>query len=490
MLQHLSRIMLKLKRLLIYLCLVIGINSCTKWDDHNAVTDASLTKDLLQQINENSNLSKFAELLVKSGYDKVVSSSQTFTVWAPTNAALATLDPAIVADTAKLRLFVGNHVATQMYSTGMTVTLTRIAMLNGKFNNMMGTKFEDANITEANRYTKNGILHILDKAVPALATTWQTLETGTGIPAKERAYLLSLFQNVFDVTNAVQTGVNPLTGQPIYQPGTDSIRTNIFWRNVYDLRNESKQYTLFVLADAAWDAEINNLKPYFATGTVDSTTNLTSYEIVKDFAVEGYYTAATMPDTVVSKFGIKLPVNKAAITQSIKTSNGIIHIMSSLAVAPFNRLRSFVIEGENYRFTSVDKRGNTYFRDRIDSTTGRPFRDVLFYNHGTALFYANYQVSGASSVKYKAYWVAYNDFATVTHSQRLLIDSIPTTAIAATSNLPYTIVPIKSAAETFIGEFTLPRYKPTLNLYLTGANSTTAAVNPIVCDYIRLVPSP
>jgi uncharacterized surface protein with fasciclin (FAS1) repeats len=483
--------MSKLKRLLLYVCLVTGINSCTKWDDHNAITDASLGKDLLQQINENTNLSKFSELLQKSGYDKVISSSQTFTVWAPTNTALASLDPAVVADTAKLRLFVGNHIATQMYSTGTTTALTRIQLLNGKFNNMMVNSFEDATITEPNKYAKNGILHIIDKAVPALANTWQTLETGAGIPARQKDFLIRfLFQKVFDATNAIQIGVNPLTGQPIYQAGTDSISTNIFWRNVYDLRNESKQYTLFILADAAWDAEVNKLKPYFATGTADSTTNLASYEVVKDLAVEGYYTAATLPDTVVSKFGIKIPVNKTAITQSIKTSNGIIHIMSALPVAPANKLRSFLIEAENYRVTSNDRRGNTYFRDRIDSTTGRPFRDVLFYNHGVSLFWANYQVTGASSVKYKAYWVAYNDFATVTHTQRLLIDSVPNTNIAATSSIPYTTVPLKNAAEVFIGEFTLPRYKPTLNLYLTGANSTAVAANPIVCDYIRLVPSP
>jgi uncharacterized surface protein with fasciclin (FAS1) repeats len=482
---------LKIKLLIPLFTAVMLFNSCSKWDDHNAVTDASLNKDLLQQINENSNLSKFSELLVKSGYDKVVSSSQTFTVWAPTNTALATLDPAIVADTARLRLFVGNHIATQMYSTTTTATLTRIALLNGKFNNMMGATFDDAAITEANKYAKNGILHIIDKAAPALSNTWQTIETGTSIPAKQKDYLVrSLFQKVFDSARAVQIGVNPTTGLPIYQAGTDSVNTNIFWRNVYDLRNESKQYTVFLLADAAWDGEVNKLKPYFATGTTDSTNYLASYEVVKDFAVEGYYTTATMPDTVVSKFGIKLPINKAAITQSIKTSNGIIHVMSTLPVTPANKLRSFIIEAENFLSTRLDRRGNTFFRDRIDSTTGRPFRDILFYNHGVALFYANYQLSGVSSVKYKAYWVAYNDFATVTHTQRLLVDSIPQTTTLATSSIPYTTVPIKNAAETLIGEFTLPRYKPTLNLYLTGANSTAVATNPIVCDYIRLVPSP
>ena len=76
------------------------VSGCTKWEDHNAVTDAALTKDLFQQISENTALSKFAELLTKSGYDKVIASSKTFTVFAPTNTALTGLDPAIVNDTA------------------------------------------------------------------------------------------------------------------------------------------------------------------------------------------------------------------------------------------------------------------------------------------------------------------------------------------------------------------------------------------------------
>src|ERR1044072_8518236 len=103
------RMRIKMNRLLICIALSgILATGCKKWDDHNAITDPALTKTLSEQIKEDPNLSKFSELLVKSGYDKVISSSKTITVYAPNNAALVNLDPAIVNDSAKLNVFVAN----------------------------------------------------------------------------------------------------------------------------------------------------------------------------------------------------------------------------------------------------------------------------------------------------------------------------------------------------------------------------------------------
>ena len=465
-------------------CCVLCVIACSKVEDHNSINNPQLGKDLLQQVNENPNLSRFAELIVKSGYDKVLAASKTFTVWAPTNAALASLDAATVNDTAKLRLFISNHIATQMYTTTAATSGLRVAMLNGKYNNFKGTTIEDANVTDANHYAKNGLLHIIDKALPALSNTWETMAGNTAIPVKQRDFMLSLLRNVFDTTNAIKTGVNPLTGQPIYQAGTDSIRTNLFWRNVYDLRNESGQYTLFVVADTAFDGEIARYRPYYATGTTDSTTNLAGFDVVKDYAFAGLYPAASLPDTLVSASGVKVGINKANIIQSIKTSNGIIHIIRTMPVRAAGKLREFIIQAENYRSTVLNRRSNTYFRDKFNPLTNSNFRDVLVINHGVAQFWMNYQISSVNSVKYRAYWVAYNDFQTATHQQKLSIgDPLAT-------NLPYVTVPTNTYDEQFIGEFTLPRYNPTLDIYLTAANSTTQAVNPIVCDYIRLVPVP
>ncbi len=477
----------KINYLLLMACSVaLLLGSCTKWEKHNELTDPVLGKDLFQRVSENSDLSKFAELLVKSGYDKVIVSSKTFTVFAPTNAALATLDASIISDSAKLGMFVGNHIATQSYYTASPLQ-QRIPMVNGKYNNLEGKKLEDANITTADQLAKNGVLQVIDKMIPALSSIWETFETNTAIPAKQKAYFQSLYRNVFDVTNAVQTGVNPLTGKPIYKPGTDSVRSNLYWTGVQDLRNESKQFTFFLLADAAWDAEVNKMKPYYITTSADSTTNLSSWDVARDLTIEGAYSTLTTglgTDTLESKFKTRIPVLKSAVTRTIKTSNGVIYIIGQVNTPLVNKLKPYYIEAENYFGTRVDRRGNTYFRDRFNPLTGKDFRDVLVSGHGVALFNINYKVNGAYSAKYKAYWVALNDFQTATYTQRLALDS------ANATGFPYTTVALNDYNEVYLGEVTLLRYKSSLDVYLVSANSTTAAANPLVCDYIRLVPVP
>ncbi|HEY1022695.1 MAG TPA: fasciclin domain-containing protein, partial [Flavisolibacter sp.] len=171
---------------------------CKKWDDHNAVTDAALTKTLAQQISEAANLSTFSALLAKSGYDKVLASSKTFTVYAPANTALQNLDPAIVNDSARLRAFVENHIATQSYYTTATDTVRRIPMLNGKYQNIQNKTIGEATIVQADTYVANGVLQVVDKALPVLSSTWETLASSSEIPAAQKAYMLSLFRNVFD----------------------------------------------------------------------------------------------------------------------------------------------------------------------------------------------------------------------------------------------------------------------------------------------------
>jgi hypothetical protein len=204
---------------------------------------------------------------------------------------------------------------------------------------------------------------------------------------------------------------------------------------------------------------------------------------VKDFAVDTVYDPASIPDTILSKAGIKLGIDRAAIVKTIKTSNGIVYIMNKLDIPPVDKFQPIVIQAENYTSTSNDRRGNTYFRDRLNTVSGNKFTDVLVLGHGVALFNIKYQISEMPKVKYTAYWVAYNDFQTANFNQKLGIGE------ATSAILPYVAVTVRDLNEVKLGEFTNDRYWPTFNVYLTAANSTTAAVNPLVCDYIKLVPS-
>jgi uncharacterized surface protein with fasciclin (FAS1) repeats len=430
---------------------------CKKWDKHNEITDPSVSKDLLQRIRENADLSKFAELLTKSGYDKIISSSQTYTVFAPVNAALASLDPAIVADDARLKLFVGNHITNQLQPSAVT-GLVRVQMLSGKYNNLQNGKFEDASITTADQYAKNGLLHIINKMAPALSNAWTFLQSDPLMPSKQKGYLLSLI---------------------------DSSGQNSFLRNVFDLRDEKRQFTFFVLHDTAWDSEVAKYKPYFVTGTNDSTTNLASNAVVTDFAIEGVYDPATIPDTIFSKFNTKIGINKSAIIQTIKVSNGIVYVMSRLPVLPRHKFRQYLIQGEDYDFSRVDRRNVTYFRDKFNPVTNADFRDVLVFNHDVAQFYLGYRLRNVPSIKFKAYWVAVHDNInnnTGTFRQMLGIGT-PTA-----STLPYITVQPNNYNEIYLGEFTLSAFRPFLDIHLTADNSTNDDANKITVDYIRLEP--
>jgi hypothetical protein len=210
---------------------------------------------------------------------------------------------------------------------------------------------------------------------------------------------------------------------------------------------------------------------------------VTGWNVVRDFAVDTLYEPGTVPDTVTSKFGTRVPVERSAIVNTIRTSNGIVYIMSRINVQPASKLKTILIQGENYSGTSHDRRSNTYFRERFNPLTGLDFRDVEVLNHGVALFNIRYQIEEVPSIKYKAYWVAVNDFQTATYSQRLA------PGIATATTFPYTVVALNDFNEVYLGEFTLAQYQPVYNMYLVAANSTTQAVNPLVLDYIKLVPS-
>lgn len=448
------------KNIFFALLLMLGaalLSSCEKWDKHNAPNDPNITKDLFQRIQENTDLSKFAELLVKSGYDKTLSSSQTFTVFAPTNAALASLDPAIANDADKLRLFVGNHIANQLQPANVT-SAVRLQMMSGKYNNLVNQKLEDAAIVTADQYAKNGLLHIIDKAAPALSNAWEFLQSNTLMPAKQKAFLLSQ---------------------------TDSTGANAFLRNVHDLRDEKKQFTFFVLTDTSWDAEVNNYKPFFATGTADSTTALASNAVVSDFAVEGVYLPAAIPDTILSKFNTKVGIDKSAIVQTIKVSNGIVYLMRKLPVVPKHKFKQYVIQGESYEFSRADRRNVTYFRDKFNPLTNTDFTDVLVFNHDIAQFYLGYRLRNVPSMKYKAYWVAVHDnINSNTGTFRQMVGIGNPTA----TSLPYITVQPNNYNEIYLGEFTLTTFRSLLEVYLTADNSTNDDANKITVDYIRLEP--
>ena len=499
-----------------FLCVfvfTVSLVACKKWDEHNKVENQDLSKNLLEEISQRSNLSKFHEYLKKTGLDKELSSSKTYTVWAPVNDALQTLDPAVIADTARLRQFIANHISYQTFFTRNAQVPMRVPMLNGKQITFSSTKFDEATITEADKYVSNGVLQVIDKMAPVLPNAWE-LVNNTKTLFQQSAYILTLTRNVFDPTNAIIDSISSTTGQPIYRPGTDSVLRNVYNTEVYDLQNEAKQYTYFILDNAAYNAEITKLNPFYKTSTADSTKNLASFAVVKDLTVEGLYTEAQLPPSLTSKFGVTIPIDKSKIVETRRMSNGIAYVMSAINFVPKDKIPIVVVQGENYRGffdvagNAVTPRQNNvsaiFIRSRITPPTALepnvPFTDMFAYGHGITSLNAQYRVQNLPSVKYKVYWVAPNDtlvmssttIVTAAFTQRLAMG----TRTATGANLLPTVAPLPplnvkplSYNPVYLGDYTQAAFG-TLDMFLTNATATTGEPggNRLNLDYIKLVP--
>lgn len=495
---------MRLKKIFLWVpFLALSLAGCKKWDDHSEVTDQNITKTLLDAINENSNLSKFAEYLKKTGLDKEVASSKTYTVWAPVNAALQNLDPALVADSARLRQFIGNHIALESYFTRNAQSAVRVPMLNGKRVTFLAGKFDEANITKADNYVGNGVLHEIDKAILALPNAWELLDA-TKNSFQQSAFILSQTRKVFDPTNAIIDSINALTGQPIYRPGTDSVLRNSFNTGVYDLQDETKQYTYFILTDAGLNSEITKLTTYYKTSTADSTKNLSSFAVVRDLIVEGEYSLTQLPGILTSKFGAKISIDKSKIVETRRMSNGIAYVISGINFDVKDKIQPVVVQGENYRGfydatgNAVTPRQNNvsaiFIRSRV-TPTGTPFTDMFAYGHGIVGLNALYRVANLPSVKYKVYWVAPNDtlyvngtIAIAAFTQRLAMGARGTNLLPTTAPTTLNVTP-RNFAEVYLGDYTQTAYG-LLDMFLTNATSTTGepAGNRMNLDYIKLVP--
>lgn len=515
----------KNKYFLMLLAVALIFASCKKqWSQRDAVTDQQLNINLMQQIQANSNLSLFAGYLTKIGFDKVLSASKTYTVFAPTNAALASIDPAIVADTAKLHLFVANHIANQTYLTTSVQTSTRIRNLNGKNMTFTTTTIEDANITSANQYVSNGVVNVIDKMLPLRLNISQYIRSLTTVGVLQRDYVNRQDSTYIDTSKATVASINPVTGKPILVPNTGVVTINKYFNRVASLANEDSTYTYIVLTDAAYNAERNKVSKYFATSSTDTTMNiLSAYNVLKDVAIRGIVQPANLPSSLTSVNGVPVPIDKNAIVQTYNASNGIVYVMSAVNFNVADKITPITIQGEQPSFYArTDKTGNTQLRSRLDNN-GVKYNDLNISGTGIASYFAAYKLSNLYTCQYKVVLRAVNDTA-VTHipgtsptlgniSERITFGQItavtnptgsqvvPVTAV----NYPYQNVPpyvyteitqTPASAGTVAANATINVASGNLNvvkynsiyMYVTGAAVTTANLNNVLVDYIKLIP--
>lgn len=180
------------KAILASLSLLAVVSCSDPWDDHAKSSDENLKQNLAERLTSISETSEFGKLLTETGYDKVLANSKTYTVWAPTNEAMAAVPASELGSLESKKRFVSNHLALTAFGSVSNQDTVTVQMLSSKYLEFInGTVMDGASVVTADQYTSNGLYHIVSDALIPRLSIWEYIKSMEGSNAMS-SYLLSL----------------------------------------------------------------------------------------------------------------------------------------------------------------------------------------------------------------------------------------------------------------------------------------------------------
>ena len=240
--------------------------SCADWDDHYQADSSifdSQQSTLWENISKNENLTQFATLLKKTGYDEVLNATQTYTVWAPVNGSFD-FDALSAMSTQRLQQeFIQNHIARNNYPASGTIN-EQIYTLNEKlmnFSSDQGYAIQGVTLSQPNLASRNGVIHQLNGKIPFLPNIYESLNSND-----YSLDSISNFFHSFDVKklNIEKSVVGPtLNGQITYLDSVFDEHNELFTRYFAFINREDSNYTMLLPTDEAWRKAKTTVEQYF-----------------------------------------------------------------------------------------------------------------------------------------------------------------------------------------------------------------------------------
>ena len=317
-------------RLLILVFMSCLFYACTDTQNEHYSRSGSLPDQSLRElIAANSDLSVFSKLIEIAEYNVLLSSTQTFTVWAPNNNALSGINMnTITKDEA--RSIVENHLARYNHSTSENPQRA-IRMRNNKvyYFSGEGSSFGGAAIQKHDVLAKNGILHTLQSQIPYFPNIYEYILTSPHT-SKMAEFIRQFETSIIDPLSIESDGSIRDT---VYIPHNLLFDREVPWlwygtlhSGLGRINMEDSVYTALIPDNTAWDAAYARISPSFrAVGNDLSTQRLqTSLAIVEDLIFRGAIDNPAGKDSLVSTSPsiIRQPAALFGNTQKIQASNG------------------------------------------------------------------------------------------------------------------------------------------------------------------------
>lgn len=302
--------------------------SCNDWDDHYTMEQGdSRSQNLFEMLTSQPETSEFARLVSKAGYEDALKSSQTYTVFAPTNDALSGIDTASQQQVSRI---VSNHIA--RYSNPTSTSEEKgIEMLNGKiyyFNN--AGSFANQTILKGNELATNGVLHELGGSIPYAYNLYEYIENNPNT-SKLYSFIHRFDEKRLDEEHSTEIDIDE-DGRPVYDSVFVSYNRLLEDKTygIGSLNSEDSIYTMVIPDNNAWDAAYARISPYFVCRSTDQATAdsiqdvRTGLAIVNDLVYRGNHPQAANADSLISTSGsiIRNTQQLFGGTQSVDVSNG------------------------------------------------------------------------------------------------------------------------------------------------------------------------
>lgn len=370
--------MINLKRIYPMLCsaiAVIALGACSDFDDYNTASTegqtATATQTLWENISGNAQLSNFASLVRKAGFDDELNTTHYYTVWAPLDgtydaAALQALDSKSL-----LNRFVKNHIADFGHGASGSVQ-EHVFMLNEKSYDFVGTgsyTFDNIRVEQANLPNSNGLLHTLNGQAAYYPNLYEFITDSLQSGGKDIDSLRNYFMKAHVVELDKQKSVpgSIVDGLQTYVDSVMTIKNDLWTALNAKLAVEDSAYTFLMPTNRAWNSLYKKVESYysypstiasqlFSGNTVSTVSETLDGSYLQDSIAMSFITRYLLysnndaynkwlvgnpttygTDTLRTTLGKKLSNPADIIGQTIeelKMSNGMARIVDSIAVLP------------------------------------------------------------------------------------------------------------------------------------------------------------
>lgn len=237
--------------------------ACTDWDDHyeaNSSETGTSTASLWENISANKDLSEFAALAKKTGYDKILSNPQTYTVWAPLNGTFDFETLNNMNEETLKKQFLQNHVSHFSYPATGNIS-NKVFMLNEKMNFFEGNgtyTMGGLQIKQPNIANSNGILHTIEGKLDFNFNIYESLNSDTYPLDSISAYFAKYDKKELDIANSVKGPV--VDGEITYLDSVFTEYNSMANMMAAYIDREDSNYTMIMPTNKAWEQKLNETR--------------------------------------------------------------------------------------------------------------------------------------------------------------------------------------------------------------------------------------